>query len=232
MLTLVGTCADSEGLDPITDYQTPFLPPTTGVESAIGLLTADTNLYQDPGHASHDTANFAITAIQIVKPRNLRNISVERILDTRNKLEEELATFRSFVARQQLELEHLPRTQSDDIRAEAITAHLDSEVKKPLERLERGQRLLGFDTFRSLLAWQTFTPTALAYGVGDVTHAGPVVTTVGTAVTVVGSARLQLRRDRQRQIRESPVGYLLSVKRELGPRTFAERAAQTLSFMY
>jgi hypothetical protein len=86
MLTLVGTCADSEGLDPITDYQTPFLPPTTGVESAIGLLTADTNLYQDPGHASHDAANFAIAAIQIVKPRNLRNISVERILDTRNNL--------------------------------------------------------------------------------------------------------------------------------------------------
>ena len=76
---------------------------------------------------------------------------MERILDTRNKLEEELATFRGFVARQQLELEPLARIQSDDIRAEAITAHLDSEVKKPLERLERGQRLLGFDTVRSLL---------------------------------------------------------------------------------
>jgi len=232
MLTLVGTCADSEGLNPITDYYTPFLPPTTGVESAISLLTADTDLYENPDRAIHDAANFAIAAIQIVKPRNLRNISVERILNAKNKLEEELATFRGFVARQQPELEHLARIQSNDIRAEAITAHLNSEVKRPLERLERGQRLLGFDTFRSLLAWQTWTPSLPAIGVGYVTHAGPVVTTVGTAVTVVGSARSQLRRDRRRQIRESPVGYLLSVKRELGPRTFAERAAQTLSFMY
>jgi hypothetical protein len=55
---------------------------------------------------------------------------------------------------------------------------------------------------------------------------------IGTAVTVVGSAWWQLNRDRGRQVRESPVGYLLSVKRALGPRTFAERAAQTLSLMY
>jgi hypothetical protein len=232
MLTLVGACANSEGLDPITDYQTPFLPPTTGVDSAIRLLTADTDLYQDPGHVSHDAASFAIAAIRIVKPRNIRNISVERILDTKNKLEEELATFRNFVALQQPELERLASVQSDDIRAEAVTAHLNSEVKRPLERLERGLRLCGIDTVRSLLAWQIFTPPALVYGAEAVTHVRPVVTAIGTVATVVGSAWWQLGQDRRRQIRESPVGYLLSVKQALGPRTFAERAAQTLSLMY
>jgi hypothetical protein len=232
MLTLVGTCADSEGLNPITDYQAPFLPPTTGVESAIRLLTADTSLFQDLDHPSDDAVNFAIAGIQIVKPRNLGKISVERILDTKNKLEEELTTFRNLVARQQLELKRFASTQSDDIRAEAFTAHLDSEVKKPLERLERGQRLLGFDTVRSLLALQTLTPPAAVLGIEAGTHHGPVVTAIGTTVTLVGSAWWQLKRDRQRQVRESPVGYLLSVKRELGPRTFAERAAQTLSLMY
>jgi hypothetical protein len=232
MLTLVGTCADSEGLEPITDYQTPFLPPTMGVESAIRLLTADTNLYQYPGHASDDAVNFAIAGLQIVRPRNLANISVERILDTKNKLGEELATFRTLVARQQPELERLASIQSDDIRAEAFTAHLNSEIRGPLERLERGQRLCGIDTVRSLLAWQTYTPPAVVLGVETVTHLRPVVTAIGTAVTIVGSARLQLTRDRRQQIRESPVGYLLSVKRELGPRTFAERAAQILSFIY
>ena len=231
MLTLVGACAGSEGLDPVTDYQSPFLPPTTGVESAIRLLTADTNLPQDPDHASHDATSFAILAIETVIPRNISDISVERILETKNKLEDELAAFRNFIALQQPTLERLAHSQSDDIRAE-ITAHLNSEIKRPLERLKRGLRLSGIDTVRSLLAWQTITPPAIVIGLDAVTHAGPVVTAIGTVAAVVGPAWWQLAEDRQRQIRASPVGYLLSVQRALGPRTFAERTAQMLGRVY
>jgi len=232
MLALVGACAGSEGLDPVTDYPGPLLSPTEGLEAAIRLLTANTDLYQNPSHASYDAAGFAILAIETVMPSNIANISVERILSTKSKLEEELVAFRNFVAQQQPELEHLASIQNDDIRAEAFTTHISSEIKKPLERLERGLRLSSINTVRSLLTLQTIRPPAIVLGLDYVTHARPAVTAIEAAATVIGTAWWQLVEGRQRQIHKSPFGYLLSVKRELSPRTFAERTAQVLGRVY
>ena len=137
MLALVGACADTEALDPITDYPSPLLSPTRGVEAAVRLLTADFDLYQDPAHRGYDSAGFATLAIETVVPANIGDISVERILRTKNELAEELSVFRKFVAGQQSEVARLASIQGDAIRVEAFAAQLDSEIKRPLERLER-----------------------------------------------------------------------------------------------
>ena len=45
---------------------------------------------------------------------------------------------------------------------------------------------------------------------------------------MIGSAWWQLTQDRKQQIHESPVGYLLSVKRALKPRIVVRRKATLL----
>lgn len=229
MLALIGACADRDELDPVTDNPNPLLSPTQGVVAAIRLLTTrsvDVDRSPDP---SDDVVGFAMLAIQSVMPRDLSRISVDRILDIKDRLGEELGAFRAFVASQQPELRRLASIHNSDIRAEAFAANINSEVTKPLENLERGLKRLGFDTIRSLLTVQTLAPPAVVAFVADQTNAPPAVAAVGAVGTVIGSAWWQLARDREQLIRESPVGYLLSVKRALKPRTVVERRAKLLA---
>lgn len=150
MLALVAECADSDRLDPVTDNPSPHLSPAQGVVAAIRLLS-DGSVDSHPSRQpSPDVANFAMLAIQSVMPRDLSKISVEQILDIKNKLGEELGAFRTFVAAQQPELQRLASIHSKEIQAEAFVAHINSEIKEPIERLERGFKRLGFNTIRSL----------------------------------------------------------------------------------
>lgn len=76
---------------------------------------------------------------------------------------------------------------------------------------------------------QTVTPPAAVAYVADQVHAPPAVAAVGAVSTVIGSAWWQLARDRKQQMRDSPVGYLLSVKRALKPSAIVERKARLLA---
>jgi hypothetical protein len=215
MLALAGACAEQERLEPVTDNPSPLLAPTQGVAAAIRLLTDVSVDAHDSRDSRYDLAGFAMLAIESVMPKDLSRISVERVLDVKGSLEEELGTFRAFIADQRDELQQLAAITSDDVRAEAFAAHIDAEIKKPLERLERGLNRLGFDTIRSLLTMQTVAPPAAVTYLSDQAHAPPAVAAVGAVGAVIGSAWWQLAQDRKQQIHDSPVGYLLSVKRAL-----------------
>jgi hypothetical protein len=229
MLALVGACADREGLEPVTDNPNPLLSPTQGVVAAIRLLTEGSVGVDRSRDPREEVAGFAMLAIQSVMPRDISRIGIERFLDIKGRLGEELAAFRTFVASQESELRRLASIHNSDIRAEAFAAHVNSEITQPLESLERGLKQLGFDTIRSLLTLQTLAPPAVVAYVADQAHAPPTVAATGTVATVIGSAWWQLASDRRQLIRESPVGYLLSVKRALKPRTVVERRAKLLA---
>ncbi len=229
MLALAGACAEQEGLEPVTDNPSPLLSPTQGVAAAIRLLTDGLVDAHESRDSRYGVAGFAMLAIESVMPRDLSRISVERILDVKDSLGEELGTFRAFVSGQREELQRLAGITSDDLRAEAFAAHINTEIKKPFERLERGLNRLGFDTIRSLLTMQTVAPPAAVTYLSDQAHAPPAVAVVGAVGAVIGSAWWQLAKDREQQIHESPVGYLLSVKRALKPRIVVRRRATLLA---
>jgi hypothetical protein len=92
-----------------------------------------------------------------------------------------------------------------------------------------------------VLAWRTLNlvaalfrgdqvapPAAVTY-LSDQAHASPAVAAVGAVGAVIGSAWWQLDKDRKKQVHESPVGYLLSVKRALKPRIVVGRKATLLA---
>jgi Family of unknown function (DUF6236) len=229
MLALTDECAEKERLEPVTDNPNPLLSPTQGVAAAIRLLadgSVDTHESPDPRYG---VAGFAMLAIESVMHRDLSRISIERILDIKDSLREELGTFRAFVASQQDELQQLAAITSDDVRAEAFAAHINTEIKEPLERLERGLNRLGFDTIRSLLTMQTVAPPAAVTYLSAETHAPPAVAAVGAVGAVIGSAWWQLAHGRKQELHDSPVGYLLSLKRALKPRMVVRRRATLLA---
>ncbi|GAA4693863.1 hypothetical protein Prum_036260 [Phytohabitans rumicis] len=228
MLALTSACAAHDQLEPVTDEPVSHLSPASGVESAMRLLSDDAELASYREYGVDTTAGFAMLAIESVVPRDLGAISVERILAIRDKLTEELGTFREFVASQQQELERLASIRADSVRTEALATHLDKEIKRRVERLDRGLRSLGYDTARSLLTTQTVTPPVLAVAGANLADAPPAVATVGAVGLLVGTAWWQLVKNREQQLRASPTGYLLAVKRALKARTVTDRMAKLL----
>jgi hypothetical protein len=227
MLALVGECAEREQLEPTTDNPDQFLSPAYGVEAAIRLLT-DGGIRMRGEDLRNDAAGFAMAAMQYALPANISEITVDQILSAKQSLQEELARFREFVVAQRQELGRLASIQDPGIYAEAFEAHMRSQVTEPLQQLERGLKLCGIETVRSLLTMQTFAPPALATSTSEVLHL-PVVATVGSVTTVVGTAWWQLTGARKQQIAASPVGYLLSVNRRLSARGIIRRRARMLS---
>jgi hypothetical protein len=227
MLALTAACAERERLDPVTDKPSPELVPARGVEAAIRLLASGASAWASD-EPDRNAAGFAMAAIEFAMPRDLSQVSVEQVLQVRERLQEELAGFRDFVAAQRDELEQLASIGDREIRAEAFTSHFSARIEKPLERLERGFRLSGLDTGRAVLMTQTFAPPAAFAAVG-LGHAPPAVAAAGGVAVVIGSAWWQLTRTRRHMARESPVGYLLSINKVMRARTIAERKAVLLS---
>lgn len=226
-LALTSSCAKHEKLEPVTDNPSPFLSPAVGVAAAIRLLASghpDAHL-EEP---RYDVPDFVMLAIESVVPDHLEEIEVDRILEIKNRLQEELTIFKEFVENQRRDLEGLSVIASDEIYAEAFAAHVNSAIRGPLERLERGYKLCKFDTVRSLLTLQTFTPPAAIAEALHLLHTSSVLTAVGGVGVLAGNAWWQLREERRQLIHDSPVGYLLSVKRALTARTAIERKAQLL----
>lgn len=228
MLALVSECAHREQLEPVTDNPSPLLSPAQGVRAAIRLLTsASVGLRLE--ESRYDAAGFAVLAIESVMPKDLNGISVDRIIEVKNKLQEELTLFRGLVESQQPELERLASIGSDDIYTEAFAAHVSSTIKGPLARLERGFKLNNWDTIRSVLTMQTITPPTLTSVVSSSAHVPPTMIAIEGVGVAIGSAWWQLVEQRKQLIRQSPVGYLLSINKALSARTIIGRRARLLS---
>lgn len=227
MLALVSECASREQLEPVTDNPNPLLSPAQGIRAAVRLLT-DASVDLRPEESRYDAAGFAALAIDSVMPKNLAEISVERIVEVKNKLEEELTLFKELIESQRHELERLASIGSDDTYVEAFAAHVNSTIKQPLARLERGLKLNNLDTIRSLLTVQTFAPPALGSEISSIAHLPPKMIAIEGVGLVIGLAWWQLVEQRRQLIRQSPVGYLLSINKALSARTIVGRRARLL----
>jgi hypothetical protein len=227
MLALADECATREQLEPVTDNPSPFLSPARGTAAAIRLLV-NAQVDAHSGEPRRDVPGLAMLAIESVMPAHLNQIDADRILEVKDRLQEELTEFKEFIKDQHQELERMAAITSNEIYAEAFAAHVDSAINRPLERLERGYSLCGFDTIRSLLTLQTFTPPAAAGEALHLLSASPTVAAVGGVGVLACRAWWQKRQEQRKLIRDSPVGYLLSVKRALKARTVVERKARLL----
>ena len=84
------------------------------------------------------------------------------------------------------------------------------------------------DTIRSLLTVQTFAPPALGSEISSIAHLPPKMIAIEGVGLVIGLAWWQLVEQRRQLIRQSPVGYLLSINKALSARTIVGRRARLL----
>ncbi|MBQ1049295.1 hypothetical protein KBX50_12595 [Micromonospora sp. C51] len=225
MMALASACASANRLEPITD-QAEHLGPVKGVEAAMYMLIG-VQAESPPKPSSPDCAMFAMLAIDSVVPRDLKNIKIERLLEIREKLSEELSGFRIFVSEQRQDLEELAITREPDILAEKFAAHLEVKVKQPLGRLKKGYRLLNVETIKGLITVQSLAlPAVVAPGF----QSFPKIATVAGISLVLGQAWWQRKVTLDGLKSSSPVRYLLSLDQTLRAELAAKRMMKVLQY--
>jgi hypothetical protein len=189
-----------------------------GAESALRLLLGKDR--QITGTSLPEASEtYIMLALQHARPRGLSDIPVEKIIECRHDLSEELETFREYVNSRERELAELASIASDHRQMEAFTEYVQQTIELPLQKLEKGMRLHKLDPTRSLVLAGTFVPPAAASEALSALGARPAVAaTIGTAAAI-GNAWWQVGNIRNAAKSNSPVGYILDVRDRLTPRT-------------
>lgn len=229
MAALASQVSERAHFQPLTDQaDLRVATPCGNAQSAVHLL-----LGGGPDHAAADVATetYVMLALQHARPRNLGSIPADKIVECREDLTEELATFRDYVAAKRADLAEMAAIPVPDRKLEAFAEYVEQTVELPLQKLERGLRLHKLEPSRSLLMMGSFAPPAAAGAALTYTHS-PVAATTAGAVAAVGNAWWQIENVRDTARSSAPVGYLLDVRDHLTPKTLASRARRILRGTY
>jgi hypothetical protein len=231
MTALANQISENGAFEPLTDQSDlRVATPNEDVNSALRLLLGH-KPHTDLAAPAGAIENYVMLAMQQVLPANLDGVTPEKIIEVRRKLDAELDDFRRYVTGMQQELVALSQIPSEHHRLERFTSHVDTTIKGPLERLERGLNKNGIETTVALVMTSSVAPPALAEGAFHLAGESlPSVAAIGIGtVALIGSAWWGTRNRRQDAKRTSPVGYLLDVRKELNPATALGRARQIVS---
>jgi Family of unknown function (DUF6236) len=229
MTVLATDVSERAGFQPLTDQTDLRLAtPNADVQAALRLLVgrevrADTDLAQ-----ADSTAEYVALALQYAYPAHLDDVSAQRILECRDKLADELATFRQYVASQREEWAQLAGIRVGLRRAEAFACHVQDTAEGPLRKLERGLSLIKLEPTRSLVLTTAFVPPAVA----GLAVRNPVTGIAVGVAAAMGSAWWQVETIRNQARAASPVGYLLDIRDQLTPKTVTARIRRILRGTY
>lgn len=230
MTALAGQISERVHFQPLTDQDDlRVATPNSSVRAAVNVL-----LGREPGdgigrvYAAEGVEAYVMLALQYALPANLTAVSADAIIRCRDSLDEELATFRAYVAGQQAELAELATLPLNDLRLEAFTQHVVETVEIPLRKLEKGLRLLKLEPVRSLL----LTGSVAAPVVASPLLGAPLAASAAGVASAIGGAWWRVRTLREDARADSPVGYILDVRDRLTPKTVAARARKFLRGTY
>ena len=219
MTVLAARVSQAAHFQPLTDQvELRQAIPNSGAESALHLLLGkDRQVTGTPRPEANET--YIMLALQHARPKNLSDIPVEKIIECRHDLSEELENFREYVDSRERELTELASIPSGHRQMEAFAEYVQQTIELPLRKLERGMRLHKLDPTRSLILAGTFVPPAAASEALSALGAQPAVAATIGAAAAIGNAWWQVGNIRSAAKSNSPVGYILDVRDRLTPRT-------------
>ncbi|MFE4413604.1 DUF6236 family protein [Streptomyces sp. NPDC056821] len=227
-LAWVYKCALTEELarqgqfTPTTD-QTAALPASCGWDTDRIIRV----LFNRDGNARANDVGSVVgmMAIRIAVPDSSATLPIAKIVEIRQRCRPEFNRFAEVVDSTVNDM----REQLSEIKlAKAANAYLQLEVDRrfevPLQELRRAMRGLKVDTAFSAANLSFEVPAAVASVAGGVLAGQPLVgATTGAVFAIAGLRRNQTRESRA-LLAASPIAYLLSVERDLSPRSLLKRA--------
>lgn len=217
LAVLADVVARENRMTPLTD-QPLICASTSGwtIEAMAQILLADESSTTMEERADYSHA-FVVLALQTVLPRDLAEVPVKRIIEARQRLLPELMRYRTFLDALAPDFVEISEVPDPEVRAAKLQNHVESQIKQPIEAMERELGRLGLQPVRAVLSLQTLAPPTALGLLTNTVHAPSLVTGAGVvAGCLVGAANSAL--DQRKQVLAGhPTGYLLSLRNELGP---------------
>jgi hypothetical protein len=210
-----------DGMLPLTDQtESRVAAPSDDVRSVLRLLAGSSSSAPSEGVG----ARYMMLALQYLRPKNLSALSAHQILECRRSLEPELQRFREHIQAAEAELESVADLVTEQRRLDAVADHVQRRIEVPLRDLERGLRLNRIEPVRAMMISGSLAAPPVAGTVLE--HAGVAGTVVGQSVgaaLAVGAAWWQVGEARRAERESSPMSYILGVRDQLTPKTFAQK---------
>jgi hypothetical protein len=167
-------------------------------------------------------------AFDTVVPANLASVPIEKIVEVRSKFGRELDSFRAYVTTQVERLTEVKDVSEFTVFQEYIRNDVQRSVGHQLKELRERLRSVGLESVRALANIKSVALPPVAAAVAQTAGLSPTVTGPAVAVACIASVAGRIRKGRRDVIKESPVGYLFQLERELDPASLAERVRRSL----
>jgi len=166
--------------------------------------------------------SFTVLAIETVLPQGLDHIPFHKVLQLRERLAGRMYEYRRFLETQTGPFAEIASITDENVRNERLKILVESEIEPRVTDLEQSLRAAGFQPVKAILSMKTMAPPAVVAAVAP--HVG-IPSIVAAGATLAGclvSAGLDTRQQANRELSESPAGYLLGLRRGLSPHRCAE----------
>lgn len=229
MCVLAERVASRNRLHPVTDQVLPHTAVSGWTVERLAEALLGDHLDIRGGSATRDPLEaFVLTAFETVVPANLAAVPVDKIVEIRQKFGAELDAFREYVTGQVEQLSGIEDVQDFTLFQEHIHNEVQRTVSRQLDELRERLRSIGLESVRALANIKTFALPPLAATAAQLAGVNPAITGSAAVVTCLASVPVQARSERRRAIRESPVGYLFRVGKDLDPASLTDRVRKLL----
>ncbi|WP_067568854.1 DUF6236 family protein [Nocardia acidivorans] len=219
LTALADAMAASALLSPVTD--------DLDSHSAVGTLDRLYELLLEkgarrPAIGDLDHAYIHLAVEAVLRPTNIADVPVRKLIDFRERYTGELAAFRKHVGSLSEELAALAAIENPIAAHAHLHSIYRSTTKPQLEELRRAMRAFGVESSTGMLGLKVDLASGTIIG-GPVATAGqPVVAAAGLTLTVAPyvAGRIKARRVLREQ---SQVAYLLAVDQHLASRSLFKR---------
>ena len=223
-MTALANQLASGGLEPVTDAELDHVAISGWTMPRLAQALLEDMQLVGPTPAKDELQDqLGMIAIRAVAPKNIGQVPVEKIVEIRDRNEDELIAFRAHLEELGENLKASGTGEDPGALQVKLEAYYEETLKRDLEHLKEGLTSAGVDTTVTALNTQLEVPAALtSSAVLLQASVDPVVG--GTAAVAFGAMKVwRARREKQQQFRSSPAAYLLRLEEGLQPATLLER---------
>ncbi|MFI6313136.1 DUF6236 family protein [Nocardia fusca] len=223
LAVLADVLARENGMTPITD-QPVHCAAAYGwtIDALAEILLSDEHQTRVRSHEDYTHA-FAVLSVQTVLPRDLDTIPVDRIIEARRRLLPEMIRYREFLDSLIPDLVEISAITDPVVREKKLHNRVESQIKQPIERMEREIGSLGMQPVRAVLSMNSLAPPAALAVLAETAELPPVIAGSGMVAGCLVGATYNALDQRRQVLAAEPTGYLLNLRNELKPSDTVSR---------
>jgi hypothetical protein len=228
MTALAEELSDQKGLRPLTDETRDHIA-LSGLshERLAHALLADVLLVDSAPTATEIESVLVSVAFQAVVPEDLPSLSVDKVLQFRDKYPNERAQFQGAVAQLLESREWLRSIDDRGVLEDRLHDEYDKHWAANLRQLKESLKSIGINSFIGCFSLKSTLPTAVLAGQAAL---GVSLDPIAAATAAIALGAIPVIRDKRKEARDalqgSPVSYLYRMEQNLEPKKLWGRVKQ------